>query len=87
MLPLKQQNTFEVESSPKRQDLLSHMLTRKRTRSWDIQFKPPATGLAGKMNMSAILELTGLFYTISLGKKVVSCFERTLAIDEGSGSK
>lgn len=63
------------------------MPVRKRTRSWNIQFKPPATGLNGKMNMSAIQELTGLLYTISLGKEDVNCFPRTLAIDEGEGSK
>lgn len=32
---------------PKRKGVLSHMLARKRTRSWDMQCNPPTTGLDG----------------------------------------
>lgn len=58
--------SFEAESFSERNGLLGYMLARKRTRSWGMRSKPPAVEF---------------FYTMSLGKKDVSCFIRI----EGTG--
>lgn len=42
------QKSFNTESFSERKVLLSHLLTRKRTRSWDIHSKPSVAGLDGK---------------------------------------
>lgn len=41
-----------------------------------MQSHPPAPGLDGKDNLSAVLGLTGLFYANSLKKKDANSFER-----------
>lgn len=51
------------------------MLARKRTRSWDVQSKPPEPGLDGKDKHVCSPGINGLLCTMSLEKKDVSCFE------------
>lgn len=65
------------------------MLARKWTRSWVMQSKPPvAAARWGRQNMANVLGLWGLFYTMGLGKKYISCFERIyLSIDKGHGKR
>lgn len=45
---------------------------KKRTRSWNVYCKPSAAGLDAE-DKAAILELTELFYTLSLKKEDISC--------------
>lgn len=43
--------------------------SQKRTRSWGVRSKAPAVGLCGEGNLSAILELAGVFYTLCFGEE------------------
>lgn len=55
---------------------MSYMLAGKRTRSWDVLSKSPAAGLDGEEEHVLYSGAEGLFYTMGLGEKDASCFER-----------
>ena len=61
-------NFFMAESFSERKGLLP---ARNGTRSWETQPKSPAAGLEGDNCVSTVLTLSGLFHTMSLGKKLI----------------
>lgn len=67
---------MEAEWCPERKGLLSQVLGRKRTGSWGVQSKPAVAGPDGEDKITTVLGLTGLLYTMSLGKKDVTCLGR-----------
>lgn len=42
------QKPLQLKAFQKERGFLSHILARKRTKSWDLQSTPPAAGLNGK---------------------------------------
>lgn len=59
-----------------KEGLLSKMLARGRTRPVACRLNHQPQDQVEKTDVSAAQGLTGLFYTMSLGKKDESCFER-----------
>lgn len=45
MTALSSVKTFEIEIRTERKGLLNHMLTRKRTKAWDMQSEPSAANV------------------------------------------
>lgn len=68
--------TFKAKSFSERKSLLSNMLARVRTRYGACGLHHQQQGWVVKTGVAAALGLAGLFYTMSLEKKDVSCFER-----------
>lgn len=68
--------TFKANSFSERKGLLSKMLARERTRPVACRLNHQPQDQVEKTDVSAALRLMRLFYTMSLGKKDRSCFER-----------